>query len=224
MAFLTEAVAELYAAGPDTFTARRKDLAAQARRAGDAATAKSIAALARPTTSASLVNGLVWADPSVAGQLRELGDELRASEAALDAAGLRRLSTARRKLVDTLVRQAIGRSGQQASAAVRAEVADTFNAALADPEIAEQVATGTVVRAIRWAGFSPGIGTALPPGTAQPTGPSARPAVTPAPPQRAAGGTTRGSPTDDSPTNGSPAGSRQADSRPADCGPARRIV
>jgi hypothetical protein len=156
---LREAVAALYSADPEEFIARRKELASQARAAGDKAAAKDIGALAKPTRSAWLVNHLVRSDPSVPDKLAELGGQLRAGEAALDGPAIRKLSVARRELVDALARQAVADSG--ASAALREEVAETLNAALADPEVAAQVAAGTLVRAAHWAGFGPGIGTAL---------------------------------------------------------------
>ena len=166
---LSAAAGELYSADPDVFTERRRELAAQARAAGDRAAAQAIGALGKPTRSAWVVNKLVRADPGVAARLAELGDRLRAGEAALDGASIRELSRARRDLIDSLVRQALAESGQQsASAAVRDEVTDTFSAALADPDIAGQVAAGTLVRAVHWAGFGPGIGTAAPAGPAPP--------------------------------------------------------
>jgi hypothetical protein len=166
---LNEAVDELYSVDLDEFIARRKELAANARAAGDRAAAKDIGALAKPTRSAWLVNQLVRADPSVSARLTELGDQLRAGEAALDGASIRKLSVARRELVDSLARQAVAESG--ASATLREEVIETLNAALADPEVAAQVAAGTLVRAAHWAGFGPGIGTAITaaPATATPT-------------------------------------------------------
>lgn len=169
---LDEAVDELYSVDLDEFIARRKELAAQARAAGDRAAAKDIGSLAKPTRSAWLVNRLVRADPSVSARLTELGDQLRAGEAALDGASIRKLSVARRELVDSLARQAVAKSS--ASATFREEVIETLNAALADPEVAAQVAAGTLVRAAHWAGFGPGIGTAI---TAAPT--AAAPATEP---------------------------------------------
>lgn len=156
---LHEAVDELYSVDLDEFIARRKELAAQARAAGDRAAAKDIGALPKPTRSAWLVNRMVRADPSVSARLTELGDRLRAGEAALDGASIRQLSVARRKFVDSLARQAVAESG--ASATLREEVIETLSAALADPEVAAQVAAGTLVRAAHWAGFGPGIGTAI---------------------------------------------------------------
>ena len=166
---VSAAVGELYSADPEVFTERRRELAAQARAAGDRAAAKTIAALGRPTRSAWIVNKLVRADPSVPARLAELGGRLRAGEAALDGLSIRELSRDRRDLIDSVVRQALTASGQQsASAAMRDEVTDTFSAALADPQIAAQVAAGTLVRAVRWAGFGPGIGTAALSGPAPP--------------------------------------------------------
>lgn len=171
MSRLNQAIDELYSADPDEFIARRKELAAQARAAGDRSAAKDIGALAKPTRSAWLVNQLVRADPSVPARLAELGDQLRAGEAALDGPSIRKLSVTRRELVDTLARQAVADSG--ASATLREEIIETLNAALADPDVATQLAAGTLVRAAHWAGFGPGIGTA--------PAPAAPPAAPPAP-------------------------------------------
>jgi hypothetical protein len=160
---LSDAVAELYSADPDTFVGRRKELAALARREGDAGAAKEITGLAKPTRSAWLVNRLVWSDPSAAARLADLGAQLRGQDAAQDGASIRKLSADRRKLVDALVRQAVDQQGEPPpSASVREEIAETFNAALADPGVADQVAAGAIVRAIQWAGFGPGIGTGFP--------------------------------------------------------------
>jgi hypothetical protein len=153
---LAEAAAELYAGDPAAFTERRGVLAAQARAAGQAAAAKQITALRKPTYSAWLVNQLVRADPDVAAQLSELGQELRSAGAALDGPRLRELSQQRRRLVDGLVRQALQLPGAgPPSAAVREDLTATFGAALADPQVADQLAAGTLVRAVHRADFAP---------------------------------------------------------------------
>jgi len=160
VSLLSDAAAELYAGELETFTQRRAELAGQARAVGDKAGAKSIASLGKPTRAAWVVNRLVRADPSVPDQLAALGDQLRAGEAALDGAHIRELSQRRRQLVDKLVRQALAHSAQpSATAALKEEVTATFNAALADPAVAEQVAAAKLLRPAHWAGFSPGIGT-----------------------------------------------------------------
>jgi len=183
---LDEAVAELYTADPESFTARRGDLVAQARAAGDAATAKKIAALRKPTRSAWLVNQLVRSDPSVPGRLAELGGQLRTAQAALDGPRIRELSAVRRRLIDDLARQAFQLAGQDApAAAVREELTATFGAALADPAVSEQLAAGILLRAAHRADFSPGgLGlTLVPPrGGRSAAGPAGRAA--PAAPSR----------------------------------------
>jgi hypothetical protein len=177
---VSQAIATLYAGEPEGFIGQRKELAAAARAAGDRAAAKQIAALAKPTRSAWVVNTLVHADPGVAAQLTELGDKLRTGEATLDGAAIRQLSVTRRRLVEDLVRRALAQAGLGTpSATLREDVAGTFSAALADPAMAEQVAAGTLVTAVRWAGFSPDIGTATP--VARPAAkPSADPVADPA--------------------------------------------
>ena len=154
---LAEAVAELYAADPDAFTERRGVLAAQARAAGEAGAAKKIAGLRKPTRTAWMINQLIRADPSVPTRLTELGDELRAAQAALDGVKIRELSLARRQLMDGLIRQALQLPGQPApTAALREELTATFGAALADPLVARDLAAGTLLRAVHRADFSPG--------------------------------------------------------------------
>ncbi len=151
---LQAAAGELYAGDLADFTERRKALAADARAAGEPAAAKQIAALRKPTRSAWVVNRLVHADPGVPGRLSTLADELRAAEAALDGPRIRELSRARRELVDGLVRQALGMTGESApSAALQEEVTAIFGAALTDPQVAGQLAAGTLVRAEQRAGF-----------------------------------------------------------------------
>ncbi len=172
-----QAIADLYTADPEDFVSRRKELAAQARASGDPAAAKAITGLGKPTRSAWVVNKLVHADPGVAAQVSDLGARLRAGEASLDGARLRELSAERRQLVDGLVRRALATSDlNTAPAALREDIAATFNAALADPDIAAQVAGGALLRPARWAGFSPDIGTAIGAGPAWPEPDQAGPA------------------------------------------------
>jgi hypothetical protein len=147
---LAEAEAELYQLDPDEFMARRQDLAAAAREAGQPAVAKQIAGLRKPTRSAWLVNRLVRADPEVTGQIAALAADLRDAERTMDGARIRELSAARRRLVDDLTAQALAPL-KTPPFAMREEVLATFDAALADPDIAASL--GTLVRAAHWAGF-----------------------------------------------------------------------
>jgi hypothetical protein len=155
-----EAAAELYSSDPDTFIERRGALVARARQAGQAPAAKRIAGLRKPTRSAWVLNRLVRAEPGVPGELAGLGQELRAAQRSLDGTAIRELSLRRRQLIDALARQAFTVSGLHAPpAALRDEVTATLGAALADPEVAEKLAAGTLERAARSEGFGPGAPT-----------------------------------------------------------------
>jgi hypothetical protein len=159
---LGEAQAELYEAEPDGFTARRQELAEGARDAGEPAVAKQINALRKPTRSAWVVNRLVRSDPGVRSRLAAMAADLGA---AADGARIRELTTARSRLVDELTRAALAGLPTPA-AALREEVTATFDAAIADPEVAGRL--GTLVRAERYAGFGPGSFTAAPPSSSEP--------------------------------------------------------
>ena len=146
---LADAEAELYDADPDGFTARRAELAAGARDAGEPLAAKQIAALRKPTRSAWVVNRLVRSDPEVRSRLDALAADLRA---AADGTRIRELTAARARLVDELTRTALRVADLPAPpAALREEVTATLDAAIADPEVAAGL--GTLVRAAHYAGF-----------------------------------------------------------------------
>jgi hypothetical protein len=178
---LAEAKAELYQADPDDFMSRRQQLVAQAREAGEADVAKQIGALRKPTRSAWLVNRLVRADPEVTARLAALSAELRGG--GLDGGRIRELTAARAELVDDLTRQALD-DLPAAPAAVREEVRATFDAALADPEVAANL--GTLVRAAHWAGFGLAPALAIPGGGAPAPPPPAAKTRKPAPAEASA--------------------------------------
>lgn len=149
---IDDAARELYALSPDEFLGRRADLAKQARADGAADEARAIERLRKPTVAAWIVNVLALDDPSVAERLTELGDRLRRAQHALDAAELRELSNERRTLVAELAREAFKRAKKpQPPAGLRDEVTGTFDAAIADPEVAGRL--GRLARAEHWSGF-----------------------------------------------------------------------
>jgi hypothetical protein len=148
------AVDELYAADPAAFTGRRGELAAVARTAGDRAAAQAIAALRKPTRPAWVVNMLARADPGAPAKLAELAAALRAAERAKDGQRLRELSAARGPLIDALTDQALAVTGVVAPPpSLRAEIAATLTAALADPEVYAAFSAGRLTSAVQWAGF-----------------------------------------------------------------------
>jgi hypothetical protein len=148
------AVDELYSADPDAFMERRSALSAAAKKSGDPASAKQIAALRKPTRSAFTVNLLARTDPDAVAELLDLGSQLRDAERSVDAKQIRELTTRRRRLVDELTRRAFDILDERSpSSAIRDEVVSTLTAALADEEVADQVADGTLVKPARWEGF-----------------------------------------------------------------------
>jgi hypothetical protein len=178
-----QAADELYAADPDEFVGRRRTLAAAARQQGDADAAKAIAALRKPTRSAWTLNALARTDAGLIERAAELSTRLRAAERRLDGPALRELSRERRELVDAMARAAFTATGQrEPSAALREEVNATVTAAFADPEVADQLASGRLLRAAQWAGF--GLDAGAGPGLAVvPPAAPARPAEPTRPPQ-----------------------------------------
>ena len=174
---LAEAAEQLYAAAPEDFMTRRTELVAAAKAAGDKALAKEIGALRKPTRSAWLVNLLARAAAADLTGLLDIGVALREAQQNLDGAELRLLSAQRHKVVNGLSRRAAALGAEAdytATEAVRQEVAQTLQAALADPEHAELVRRGVLSQAVSYGGFGT-IDLGPPPATA----PAKTPAKTP---------------------------------------------
>jgi hypothetical protein len=153
---LDRVAVELYALPPEEFTAARDRRAQEARGAGQAALATDIRALRKPTQGAWVVNLLARERPDDLSQLLDLGAALREAQATLQGDELRRLSTQRGQVISALARTAAGLAadaGRPANQAVRREVEQTLEAALADPEAAETVRSGRLSSALSYAGF-----------------------------------------------------------------------
>lgn len=154
-----QAIDALYSADPDAFMERRAALAAQTKATGNIAGAKQIATLRKPTRSAFTVNLLARTDPDAIAELLDLGSQLRDAERSVDAKQIRELTTRRRRLVDELTKRAFDILDERSpSSAIRDEVVSTLTAALADSDVADQVADGTLVKPARWEGFGFGGG------------------------------------------------------------------
>jgi hypothetical protein len=185
---LESAVDELYAGSPDDFIERRKALVAQARAAKDRPLATAVGALRRPTRSAWLVNLYAREAPDELGALLDLGEALQAAQQQLSGPDLRRLSVDRGKALTAATRRAVALGhdhGYDAPEAARLEVTQTLQAALADPDVAEQVRTGTVTQAQSYGGF--GAFALAPPTTATAAEPQSRQAESPEAEASAAG-------------------------------------
>jgi hypothetical protein len=153
---LAEVADELYGLPPTEFTAARDELARAARAEGRREDAAAIKKLARPTTSAWLVNQLSREAPEALGRLFEVADALQEAQRRLAGDRLRELSAQRRQVVTELLPVAAAvadRTGQPASPAVLDEVRATLEAALADSAARDTLRSGRLIRALAYAGL-----------------------------------------------------------------------
>lgn len=182
-----DAVDDLYGGPLGDFVARRDAAARAARTAGDRDLAARVAALRKPTVAAWAVNLLVRDDPSLADQVRAVGEGLREAERTLDGPALRELTTQRRKLVAGLAQQArrlASAAGQKVSDAAAQEVERTLTAALLDPAAAQAVTSGALTHAQEHVGFGATPDTLDPDGAAR-AGSASQPGADAAPGRRA---------------------------------------
>ena len=156
MTDLDAATTELYALAPEEFVGARTALVKQARAAKDRTLATAIGALRRPTRTAWLVNLLARDDHAAVGALLDLGDALRSAQEQRDGPALRELSARRRQAIDALVRRATVLSrdaGHPPTESTLNEVAQTLQAALGDPGVADQVRDARLAGAAVYGGF-----------------------------------------------------------------------
>jgi hypothetical protein len=150
-------IRRMYEAPPDGFVAARSAAIADAKKAGDKDAVKRLTALRKPTVAAWLVNLLALRRPELIDQLVELATALRTAQRTLQGEQLRELSDQRRQIVSALVNEArklaLAEDRSLASKLPLGEVEATLTAALAEPEIADQVRTGRLIRAATYAGF-----------------------------------------------------------------------
>jgi hypothetical protein len=176
---LEEIATELYAKKPDEFIAARDEQVRQARDAGRASLAKSVAALRRPNQSAWLINQLARDQRTAIEELFSLGEELRAAHQHGDGSELQKISAQRRNAEAALVRQAraLGsKAGIDVTADMARETEETLAAALASADIAEEVLSGRLTKPVSYSGFGTML-TSVP----SPPAPKPRPAAKRAP-------------------------------------------
>lgn len=149
---------ELYAGPWQDFVAQRDRLVAQARAAGDRPAAQALKALKKPTRGAWLVNLLAHHEPDQLAEVLELGESLARAHRDADPDELRRLSALRGAVINSLTGRASALATERGYAApesIRQEVAETLQAAMADPALADRVLAGTMAATVRAAGFGP---------------------------------------------------------------------
>lgn len=153
-------VDDLYSLAPAEFVPHRSAYVARFKKAGDKTGATRIGTLRKPTVVAWLVNCLARRDESALAQLFEVGDQLERAQQRGDGTRMRELSTARSTSIRALTERAIT-SGRDLGATVgdgaAREIANTLNAAMADPEIRDRVRAGRTVTAETYSGFGPAL-------------------------------------------------------------------
>ncbi|TQM62047.1 hypothetical protein [Humibacillus xanthopallidus] len=153
---LRAAVEQLYAAMPGEFTTLRTQLVRQARDAGDAALAKEITALRKPTVAAWALNHFVREHGEELADFRAFAELLREAQRSLDADQLRVLGRERARRVDAVAERVAAEAaaaGQRLGAGVAQEVRDTLTALVADESAEASILTGALVRALSYSGF-----------------------------------------------------------------------
>lgn len=174
------AAVEVYGVPPKDFVATRTRLVREAKEAGDKDAAKQIGALRRPNTAAWLVNLLVREAADQIAALLDLGAAMRHAQARLSAQELRRLTVQRQQVVRALASTAhslAAELGEQVSRDALHQVADTLQAGLADPEIAEQIRQGQLTQPLSYSGFGPAGLRAVPEPAAEPSAAEPEPAA-----------------------------------------------
>jgi len=146
---------ELYGVPPAEFIAART---ARAAELADRELAGEVARLRRPAPAAFLVNLLARFREDELEDFLALGEHVRAAQAALDRAEMTRLAKERRALGSALAATAARlatQAGQKAPQPVVDAVAATLDAGLADPEAAEAIRSGRLLRPLQSIGFEP---------------------------------------------------------------------
>jgi hypothetical protein len=151
---------ELYAVPLDEFTPRRRELAAQARQAGDDELAKRIDRLGKPRLAAWVTNQLVRERREEIDALLQLGEALRAATAELRGPDLAELSRQQRQVTQALVREAkqiATDAGQKVNDVTARAVEQTLRAALGDPDAADELASARLTEPLEYVGFPGGV-------------------------------------------------------------------
>lgn len=154
-----DAIADaLYALPPEEFVPARDDQVGEARSRGDRELAKAVARLRRPTRPAWLANLLARHRAEQLEGLISLAAGLAQAQRTLDGAQLRTLSSQRNRAVAAMAREA-GRlaqgAGSPATEAQLRELHGILEAALAQPEVAQELRAGRLTRTLRYTGFGP---------------------------------------------------------------------
>jgi hypothetical protein len=154
-----KALNELFHGPLEEFTAGRNELAKSLRSDGDAEAADWVKGLQKPTRAAWLVNQLAAQKAKEVGRLLDVGRELRAAQeemlaGATDRDKLREAASREQEAIESLMRtaEAIGKE-HGVGAQILTRVEETLRAAPSDPEVAEAIEKGRLVREQRASGI-----------------------------------------------------------------------
>jgi DNA repair exonuclease SbcCD ATPase subunit len=161
----------LYGLPVEEFTAARDARVKELR--SDKALAKSVKALRKPTVAAWTVNHLVREREDLVRQVLAIGDSLREAQAGAAGDALRELSKQRRQVVAAVVttaRELARDEGVRLTDAVVDQVTATLQAALSDPDAADEVLAGCLSQPLSSTGVV-SLGLAASPPPAEPAAP-----------------------------------------------------
>jgi hypothetical protein len=147
---------ELYGLLPEEFAAARKAKASEAQAEGNRDLATAIRQLRRPTTSAWLANLLVRERPAEIATLLELGTAMLKAQSDLAGAEMRRLSQQRQQVVTPLsdaARKLSHDMGKDISESTIRELEETLDAAIANSDARDALASGHLASAMRYSGL-----------------------------------------------------------------------
>ncbi|RPA19913.1 hypothetical protein [Gordonia sp. OPL2] len=158
MTDLDDATDELYGVLPAEFVARRTAIVRRAKADGDRVLAREVAALRRPTQGAWAINQWARREPDGVSAVLALGADMLTAQRTSSADRLRELSARRQDVVAESAAQVAAVAADLGSTlspnAVR-EVTQSLRAAIADPDVADDLRRGRLVAAAEYSGFGP---------------------------------------------------------------------
>ena len=152
---LADVADDLYGLLPGDFTAERNDRAKRLK-GDEPELAAQVKALAKPSTAAWLVNQLVRHHGDEVEQVAQVGAALREAQEGLERDELMQLNKQRQVVLRAVTQQARALAndlGHPVSGAIADEVEQTLRAVMSDPDAADAVRTGTLLRSLSGTGF-----------------------------------------------------------------------
>ncbi|MDQ3987158.1 MAG: hypothetical protein M3280_11765 [Actinomycetota bacterium] len=161
MAWIDDAIKDLYSVPLSDFTKRRNELAGDLRVKGDKDHADRVRSLKRPTLAAWALNRLAREDAAVVAELAATVGRIAEGQSASE---LREAMEARRSLIADLAehaQQILEQAGHNASVETMNHVVQTLAGATSGDDL-ERLVNGTLSRPLSSSGFERAISTSLP--------------------------------------------------------------